>query len=94
MQEFHKWLPQRVTHTEAIDNYNNYKYTCPLKGVTQMKQALTVVSWISIVLGFLAVIGGLTSLSTDPQGAYYALMGGALFAIEGILAVAYVNQQS
>lgn len=58
-----------------------------------MKQSLQVMSWIAIVLGVLSFLGGIVNLNADPDSAYYSLVGGVLFAAEGILALAYISQQ-
>ncbi len=50
-------------------------------------------SWIAVVLGVITVISGLTQLSTDPTNAYYSLLGGVLFGVEGALALAYINER-
>jgi hypothetical protein len=57
-----------------------------------MKLALQIVSWVAIVIGVLAIVGGLAETSSDPASAYYSLLGGALFATQGVLSLIYVNQ--
>lgn len=59
-----------------------------------MKLGLQTFSWVAVVLGVLAVIGGLTTLSSDPSGACYSLLGGVLFGVEGVLALFYVTQHA
>lgn len=58
-----------------------------------MKQALTILSWIAVVLGTLSIISGLTKLATDPTNAYYSLLGGVLFFAEGLAALMYINEK-
>lgn len=57
-----------------------------------MKSVTRVFAWIGVVLGALAIIGGLSEINTDPTNAYYSLVGGALFATMGITTLIYVNQ--
>jgi hypothetical protein len=57
-----------------------------------MGLALTITSWVAVVLGVLAVLGGFFNLATLPTTAYYDFAGGVMFAGEGILALVYINQ--
>ena len=57
-----------------------------------MKLGLQIFSWFAVVIGVLAFISGLSEISSYPESAYYSLLGGALFAGQGILALIYVNQ--
>ncbi len=59
-----------------------------------MKLGLQIFSWVAVVIGALGFIDGLTLLSSDPTNAYYSLVGGLLFGIEGVLALMYVSQTS
>ena len=52
-----------------------------------MKTALQVTSIIAIVFGALAILGGLV----DADG--YALIGGSMFAGQGIIALVYINEK-
>ncbi len=56
-----------------------------------MKLALQVFSWIAVTLGVLAIIGGFSDMAIDPSGAQYSLAGGALFLVEGVLALTYIK---
>lgn len=56
-----------------------------------MKFALQLFSWISVVLGVLAIFGAVATV--DPQAAQQSFIGGALFLIEGVLALIYVNKK-
>jgi len=58
-----------------------------------MKLALQIISWIAVVLGALAIIDGLSVMSYDSEGAYYSMVGGAMFLTQGVVALIYVNQQ-
>jgi len=58
-----------------------------------MKQALTIFSWIAIILGTFAIVGGVAQVSVAPEDAYYSLLGGVLFLTQGVLAIAYMNKQ-
>ena len=49
------------------------------------KFPLQLFSWFAIVLGALALLGS--------EGDFYALLGGGLFLVEGILAIVYINAQ-
>jgi hypothetical protein len=57
-----------------------------------MKLGLQIFSWVAVVIGVLASISGLSQISADPTSAYYSLLGGALFATQGVLSLIYVNQ--
>ena len=52
-----------------------------------MKDTLKVFSWIAVVLGGCAIIGGL-----DPIDGY-AIVGGALFLAQGWMTLIYIKQQ-
>lgn len=58
-----------------------------------MKLPLQIVSWVAIVLGVLAIMSGLASLSVDSQSATYSIEGGALFLAQGVLALIYIHQK-
>jgi uncharacterized membrane protein (UPF0136 family) len=53
-----------------------------------MKLGLQIFSWVAVVLGVLAVIGGLAG----GEDSYSSLLGGILFGVEGVLALVYVSQ--
>lgn len=55
-----------------------------------MKQALKIMSWVAIVLGVLAILGGFGE--TSGSEASYAFLGGLLFGVEGLLALIYIKQ--
>lgn len=59
-----------------------------------MKVALSIVSYFAVVVGTLAVIGGL--LSTDANGSAmvdpYAILGGGMFLTQGILSLVYMGK--
>lgn len=61
-----------------------------------MKLAVQIFSWIGVVLGVLAILGGL--FTTDAYGNTVvdgtALLGGALFFTQGLLALIYVSQNA
>lgn len=56
-----------------------------------MRLAVQIFSWISIVIGVLAVLGGFQPL---PDGTYdpYAFLGGGLFFTQGLLTLIYLSQ--
>ena len=56
-----------------------------------MKLALQIMSWVAVAIGILTIIGGLTDLSTDPNSAYYSLLGGLLFVAQGVIALMYIH---
>ena len=56
-----------------------------------MKSALKVTSWIATVLGAMSMYDGLLLLSNYPNDAYYSLIGGGMFAAQGILALVFVK---
>lgn len=56
-----------------------------------MKLALQIFSWVAVVIGVLALINGAVLISTDPENAYYTLIGGVLFGVEGALALQYIQ---
>jgi hypothetical protein len=58
-----------------------------------MKTALQIFSWIAIVIGALAIIGGFTSVDAYGNSIVNgsALLGGALFLTQGILALVYID---
>ncbi len=58
-----------------------------------MKLALQVVSWIGVIIGALAILGGVTSTDLDGMAYidWYAVVGGALFFLQGVLALAYLK---
>lgn len=45
---------------------------------------LNILSWVGVVIGFIAMLGGLQQ--NDP----YALWGGALFFFQGLFALIYI----
>jgi len=49
-----------------------------------METALKTVSIIAIIIGALAIVGG--------EGDYYAFIGGAFFATQGILSLVYISK--
>jgi len=53
-----------------------------------MRKALKILSIVCIVLGGLAVLGGVTD--PYPDG-FYAVTGGGLFLAEGIIALIYIK---
>jgi len=55
-----------------------------------MKKALQIMSWVAIVLGALAILGGFSE--TTGEGAMTAFVGGLLFGVEGLLAILYIKQ--
>lgn len=57
-----------------------------------MKLALQIFSWVAVVIGVLALIGGLSEITTTPEDAYYGMTGGVLFTVQGILALIYIHQ--
>lgn len=57
-----------------------------------MKSALKVTSWIAVVLGAFAILGGVGQLTTAPSEAGYSLAGGALFFAQGIMSLIYIDQ--
>lgn len=56
-----------------------------------MKSALQIISWIGVIIGALAILGGLTEPTPDQA---YTLVGGALFFLQGALALAYISEVS
>ena len=58
-----------------------------------MKSALKITSWVAVVLGVLAIYGGLTTVDYygDPMIDGYAIFGGLLFLTEGVLALIYIS---
>ena len=56
-----------------------------------MELALKIVSWIAIVIGALAVIGGLADASIDPDY-MYVVIGGGIYLAMGVLALSYMNK--
>ena len=56
-----------------------------------MKTAVQVFSWIAIIIGMLAFIGGFEPLA---DGSYdmYAFLGGGLFFTQGLLTLIYIAQ--
>ena len=59
-----------------------------------MKQTLQVLSWICLVLGVLAIIGGFTAVDAYGNSAIdgSALLGGVLFFTQGLLTVIYLSE--
>jgi len=55
-----------------------------------LRTTLKVFSIIAVVLGTLAIIDSFTSTSGD---AGYSFIGGALYLVEGWLALAYINKK-
>ena len=53
-----------------------------------MKLAVQIFSWISIVIGALAILGGVVTGTGELDG--YALLGGGLFLTQGLLAIIYI----
>lgn len=58
-----------------------------------MRQAVQVFSWISIVIGVLAILGGFVPDPTTGQLDLYAFLGGGLFFLQGMLTVIYLAQE-
>lgn len=58
-----------------------------------MKLALTITSWVAVMIGVLAILGGFGNLAAAPTTAYYDFIGGGMFAGEGILALAYISDR-
>lgn len=59
-----------------------------------MKLPLQIASWIAIVIGLLAVVGG---FGTTAEGTFaivdgYAVIGGALFLTQGALSLLYITE--
>jgi hypothetical protein len=61
-----------------------------------MKLPLQIFSWIGIVLGVFAIIGAFAgnydqfgNATIDP----YALLGGGLFFLQGLLALLYISEK-
>ena len=55
-----------------------------------MKTALKTISIVAVVIGALAILGGVSDTYVDG----YALVGGALYMAQGILALVYIGQQT
>lgn len=55
-----------------------------------MRETLKVVSWIAIVIGSLTILDGLPT--AEYYADVYAIVGGLMFAGQGILALVYINQ--
>ena len=55
-----------------------------------MKKALQIMSWVAVVLGGLAILGGFSE--TTAEEAMFAFVGGLLFGVEGLLALLYIKQ--
>ena len=53
-----------------------------------MKLALQITSWIAVVLGALAILGG---TSETGQQALDSFLGGAMFLGQAVLALAYIQ---
>ena len=53
-----------------------------------MKLALQIISWVGVVMGAFALLGSITEY--DP----YAVIGGALFFLQGLFALIYIDQVS
>ena len=58
-----------------------------------MKLAVQIFSWISIVIGLLAILGGFAPDPTTGQLDPYAFLGGGLFFTQGLLTVIYLSQE-
>jgi hypothetical protein len=60
-----------------------------------MKTTIQVLSWICLVLGVLAIIGGFTSVDAYGNQAIdgYSLLGGILFFTQGLLTVIYIGME-
>jgi hypothetical protein len=58
-----------------------------------MKLALQITSWVAVVVGVLAIISGLSEISSYPTDAYYSLLGGVMFGGQGLLALIYINEK-
>jgi len=59
-----------------------------------MRQAVQIFSWISIVIGALAILGGFAPDPITGQLDPYAFLGGGLFLLQGLLTVIYLSQES
>lgn len=57
-----------------------------------MRVLLTVVSWIAIIFGFLALVGSISTFSVDPEAAGYAVLGGILFFFQGLISLLYIKK--
>ena len=53
-----------------------------------MKTALQIFSWVAVGIGFLAIFGSLGTVDGE-----YGVVGGALYLIQGILALAYISEK-
>ena len=53
-----------------------------------MKLTLQIFSWIGIVMGVLAIFG---SIGTEDAG--YAILGGLLFFLQGLIALLYIYEK-
>jgi len=51
-----------------------------------MKDTLKVFSWIAVVLGVIAIIGGLDPIDS------YALLGGGLFLAQGWMTLIFIRE--
>lgn len=60
-----------------------------------MKTTLKTLSWVCIVLGVLAIIGGFTAVDVYGNSAIdgYALLGGVLFFAQGLLTITYIGSE-
>lgn len=54
-----------------------------------MKTTLYIVSWVSLVLGILAVLGSIS----EPTDGIYGVIGGGMYAIQGFIALAYLKSE-
>jgi len=57
-----------------------------------MENSLRILSWINIVLGGLAILGALGDWGEGIDGWQYAIMGGLLFFMQGLVAILYIRE--
>jgi hypothetical protein len=57
-----------------------------------MRTAVQIFSWVSIVIGVLAILGGFAPDPATGQIDPYAFLGGGLFLIQGLLTIIYLSQ--
>ena len=55
-----------------------------------MKTILQITSWVAVVLGVFAILGSLPTAEYYADG--YGMFGGALFILQGTLALVYINE--
>ena len=58
-----------------------------------MRSALKVTSWIAVIIGLMAIVGGISELTIAPENAYYSLLGGIMFFSQGLLTLIYVSSK-